>query len=276
MDSINEILDKISLFFKSYGLNIVSAILIFIIGYFLIKLLCKGIMKIIYVTKIDNAVGGFIVAIFKVILWVILAFFIVSILGISGNSFLVAFSSVALAIGMALKDSISNIANGIIIIMTKPFKKGDHISVSGVEGIVKTIKVLTTEVYTFDNKKVIIPNATIVNSALINYTANPTRRIDVIIGVSYESDVQLVKEVIYGILVKNEMVLDVPKPIVLLKEFNASSIDFQIKYWTKTDNYYTVIGVINEQILEEFRANNIEIPYTKVDVQIKEIAGERK
>lgn len=276
MESLNEIFSKISDFFKVYGFNILAAILIFIIGYFLIKLLCKGLMKIIYATKLDNAVGGFIVAVLRVVLWIILAFLIVSILGLSGNSFLVAFSSVALAVGMALKDSIANIANGIIIIMTKPFKKGDHISVGGVEGIVKTIKVLTTEIYTFDNKKVIIPNATIVNNSLTNYTANPTRRIDLIIGVSYESDVALVKKVLYGILAKNEMVLDVPKPIVLLKEFNASSIDFQIKYWTKTENYYTVLGVINEQILAEFRENNIEIPYTKVDVQIKEIAGDKK
>ena len=245
MESLNGIFSKISDFFKVYGFNILAAILIFIIGYFLIKLLCKGLMKIIYATKLDNAVGGFIVAVLRVVLWIILAFLIVSILGLSGNSFLVAFSSVALAVGMALKDSIANIANGIIIIMTKPFKKGDHISVGGVEGIVKTIKVLTTEIYTFDNKKVIIPNATIVNNSLTNYTANPTRRIDLIIGVSYESDVALVKKVLYGILSKNEMVLDVPKPIVLLKEFNASSIDFQIKYWTKTENYYTVLGVIN-------------------------------
>ena len=276
MESLNEIFSKISDFFKVYGFNILAAILILIIGYFLIKLLCKGLMKIIYATKLDNAVGGFIVAVLRVVLWIILAFLIVSILGLSGNSFLVAFSSVALAVGMALKDSIANIANGIIIIMTKPFKKGDHISVGGVEGIVKTIKVLTTEIYTFDNKKVIIPNATIVNNSLTNYTANPTRRIDLIIGVSYESDVALVKKVLYGILAKNEMVLDVPKPIVLLKEFNASSIDFLIKYWTKTENYYTVLGVINEQILAEFRENNIEIPYTKVDVQIKEIAGDKK
>lgn len=275
MDSVNEILGKIGSFFSNYGFNILAALMILIIGYFVIKYLCKGLMKIIYATKLDNAVGGFIVAIIKFVLWLLLAFSIVSMLGLSGNSFLVAFSSVALAVGMALKDSLSNIANGIIIIMTKPFKKGDHISVGGCEGIVKSIKILTTEIFTFDNKKVVIPNSTIVNSSLTNYTANPTRRIDLIIGVSYESDLKLVKKVLYKILADHNLVLDVPKPVVLLKEFNASSLDFQVKFWTKTDSYYTTLGEINELIIEEFRNNNIEIPYNKLDVQIKEMVGDK-
>lgn len=269
MENIMEVLDKIGVFFQNNGFNILASIMIFIIGYFLIKLICKILINIIYATKLDNAVGGFIVAILRVVLWIVLAFSVVSMLGLSGNSFLVAASTVALAVGMALKDSLSNIANGIIIIMTKPFKKGDHIKVGGSEGIVKAIKILTTEIFTFDNKKVIIPNSTIVNSELTNFTANPTRRIDLILGVSYESDIKLVKKVLYKILAEHDLVLDVPKPVVVLKEFNQSSIDFQIKYWAKTDNYYQVLGEVNELIIEEFRLNNIEIPYNKLDVYVK-------
>ena len=276
MGSFKDIIIKIGDFFSNYGINIVAAILVFIIGYFLIKLLTKVLMKIVYTTKLDNAIGGFIVALLKVILWLLLVFAIVSILGLSDNSFLVAFSSVALAIGMALKDSLANIANGIIIIITKPFKKGDHISVGSCEGIVKNIKILTTEIYTFDNKKIVMPNSSIVNNALTNYTANPTRRADIVIGVSYDSDVKLVKRVLYGILVEHTLVLDIPKPAIIIKDFGDSSIDFQMKFWTKTDDYYSAINDIKEIIIEKFRESNIEIPYNKLDVQLIENGGERK
>lgn len=268
MESLKELLDKIGVFFSQYGVNIVAAILIFIIGYFIIKIISKVLMKIVYSTKIDNAIGGFVVGLLNVILWILLVLAIVSILGLSGNSFLVAFSSVALAVGMALKDSLANIANGIIIIMTKPFKKGDHISVEGSEGIVKSIKLLTTEIYTFDNKKIVLPNSTIINGSLTNYTANPTRRADLVIGVSYESDLKRVKQVLYSILQNHQLVLDVPKPSVVLKDFGDSSLDFQLKFWTKTDDYYAALNDIKELIVEEFRKNNIEIPYNKLDVQL--------
>ena len=268
MDSLNELLSKIRDFFANYGFNVLAALMILIIGYFFIKLLSKLMMRIIYSTKIDNAIGGFVVGLIRVILSILLVLAIISMLGISGNSFLVVFSSVAIAVGMTLKDSLANIANGIVIIITKPFKKGDHIAVGGFEGIVKSIKILTTEIYTFDNKKIVIPNSTIVNSTLTNYTANSTRRADITIGVSYESDVKQVKKILLDILEKHELVLDVPKYSVILKDFGDSSLDFQLKFWTKTADYYSAINDIKEIIVEEFRNNNIEIPYNKLDVQI--------
>ena len=272
MESFKELLEKIGNFFANYGLNILASIMIFIIGYLCIKLLCKLLLKIVYATKIDNAIGGFIVGLLKVVLWILLALAIVSMLGLSGNSFLVAFSSVAIAVGMALKDSLANIANGIVIIITKPFKKGDHIAVDGIEGIVKSIKILTTEIYTFDNKKIVLPNSSIINGTL----TNPTRRVDLVIGVSYESDIKLVKKVLYEILDGHKLVLDVPKALVILKDFSDSSLDFQLKFWVKTDDYYTALNEIREIIVEEFRNNNIEIPYNKLDVQLIGNDGDSK
>lgn len=273
MDSLNELLSKIRDFFANYGFNVLAALMILIIGYFFIKLLSKLMMRIIYATKIDNAIGGFVVGLIRVILSILLVLAIISMLGISGNSFLVVFSSVAIAVGMTLKDSLANIANGIVIIITKPFKKGDHIAVGGFEGIVKSIKILTTEIYTFDNKKIVIPNSTIVNSTLTNYTANSTRRADIVIGVSYESDIKQVKKILLDILNKHELVLDVPKYSVILKDFGDSSLDFQLKFWTKTADYYSAVNDIKEIIVEEFRNNNIEIPYNKLDVQILKNEG---
>lgn len=273
MDSLNELLSKIRDFFANYGFNVLAALMILIIGYFFIKLLSKLMMRIIYATKIDNAIGGFVVGLIRVILSILLVLAIISMLGISGNSFLVVFSSVAIAVGMTLKDSLANIANGIVIIITKPFKKGDHIAVGDFEGVVKSIKILTTEIYTFDNKKIVIPNSTIVNSTLTNYTANSTRRADIVIGVSYESDIKQVKKILLDILEKHELVLDVPKYSVVLKDFGDSSLDFQLKFWTKTADYYSAINDIKEIIIEEFRKNNIEIPYNKLDVQLVKNEG---
>lgn len=275
MESFKELSSKIANFFANNGLNILASILIFIIGFILIKLICKLLLKIVYATKIDNAIGGFIVGLLQVFLWLLLAFAIVSMLGLSGNSFLIAFSSVALAVGMALKDSLANIANGIVIIITKPFKKGDHIEIAGTEGIVKSVKILTTEIFTFDNKRIVLPNSAIVNGTLTNYTANPTRRVDIVIGVSYDSDIKLVKKVLTNLLDDHKSVLDVPSPTIILKAFSDSSLDFQLKFWVKTDDYYSALFDINEKIVEEFRKNNIEIPYNKLDVKLLNQQGDK-
>ena len=275
MESFKELSSKIANFFANNGLNILASILIFIIGFILIKLICKLLLKIVYATKIDNAIGGFIVGLLQVFLWLLLAFAIVSMLGLSGNSFLIAFSSVALAVGMALKDSLANIANGIVIIITKPFKKGDHIEIAGTEGIVRSVKILTTEIFTFDNKRIVLPNSAIVNGTLTNYTANPTRRVDIVIGVSYDSDIKLVKKVLTNLLDDHKLVLDVPSPTIILKAFSDSSLDFQLKFWVKTDDYYSALFDINEKIVEEFRKNNIEIPYNKLDVKLLNKKGDK-
>ncbi|MCI6508267.1 MAG: mechanosensitive ion channel family protein [Bacilli bacterium] len=275
MESFKELSSKIANFFANNGLNILASILIFIIGFILIKLICKLLLKIVYATKIDNAIGGFIVGLLQVFLWLLLAFAIVSMLGLSGNSFLIAFSSVALAVGMALKDSLANIANGIVIIITKPFKKGDHIEIAGTEGIVRSVKILTTEIFTFDNKRIVLPNSAIVNGTLTNYTANPTRRVDIVIGVSYDSDIKLVKKVLTNLLDDHKLVLDVPSPTIILKAFSDSSLDFQLKFWVKTDDYYSALFDINEKIVEEFRKNNIEIPYNKLDVKLLNQKGDK-
>ena len=275
MESFKELSSKIANFFANNGLNILASILIFIIGFILIKLICKLLLKIVYATKIDNAIGGFIVGLLQVFLWLLLAFAIVSMLGLSGNSFLIAFSSLALAVGMALKDSLANIANGIVIIITKPFKKGDHIEIAGTEGIVRSVKILTTEIFTFDNKRIVLPNSAIVNGTLTNYTANPTRRVDIVIGVSYDSDIKLVKKVLTNLLDDHKLVLDVPSPTIILKAFSDSSLDFQLKFWVKTDDYYSALFDINEKIVEEFRKNNIEIPYNKLDVKLLNQKGDK-
>lgn len=256
-------------FFSNNGFNILAVIAILIIGYYLISLLSKLFLRIVYATKIDNAVGGFFVAVIKIALWILLFLICANILGIEGNSLLVAFSSIALAIGLALKDSLSNIANGLIIIFTKPFKKGDHIAVNGVEGKINKISIITTELYTFDNKKIVIPNSSIVANNVINYTASPTRRLDLTYRVSYSSDIFKVRKVLNDVIENTPAILKIPAPAIVFKAHSASSLDFEIKVWVNTKDYWTSIDVLNQSVFLAFKENKIEIPFNQIDVNFR-------
>lgn len=268
MNGFNDLFKKIADFFADSWFNIVAVIAIFVIGGILISLLAKLLMKIIYATKFDNASGGFFVAILKVVLWVLLLFACANILGIDGNSFLVAFSTVALAVGLALKDSLANIANGILIVVNKPFKKGDYVSVGSTEGTIKKITILTTELTTGDNKRIVMPNSTVSTSTIINYSSNPTRRLEMIYSVSYESDMRRVKEILYDVISNYEYTLKTPAPFIFMCAHSASSVDFKVRIWVDNIDYWNAYFGLNEKVFEAFKANNIEIPYNKLDVNI--------
>lgn len=268
MEGFNELFSKIGNFFANNWISILGAVAVLIIGGLVIKLFGKLFMKIVYSTKIDNASGGFFVAIIRIILWIILIFGCASILGVNGNSFLVAFSSVALAIGLALKDSLSNIANGIIIVVVKPFKKGDYISAAGVEGTVKRISILTTELTTADNKRIVIPNNGITSSSIINYSANPTRRIDLVYSVSYSSDMKKVKQLLFESVSTYEYTLNMPTPIIYMEKHNASSVDFKVRFWVNNSDYWNAYFGFNERVFDIFKENNVEIPFNQLDVHI--------
>lgn len=274
MEGFNELFNKIGNFFVNNWINILGAVAVLIIGGLIITLIGKLLMKIIYSTKIDNASGGFFVTLIRIILWIALIFGCASILGVNGNSFLVAFSSVALAIGLALKDSLANIANGIIIVVVKPFKKGDYISASGVEGTVKKISILTTELTTPDNKRIVLPNSAITTNSIINYSANPTRRIDLTYSVSYSSDMKKVKQLLFETITNYEYTLNMPTPIIYMEKHNASSVDFRVRFWVNNSDYWTAYFGFNEKVFEIFKENDIEIPFNQLDLHIIN-AGEK-
>lgn len=276
MDGFNELFSKIGNFFVTNWINLVGAIALLIIGGVIITLISKLLLKIIYSSKVDNASGGFFVTLIKIILWIGLIFGCAGILGINGNSFLVAFSSVALAIGLALKDSLANIANGIIIVVIKPFKKGDYIQAGGVEGTVKKISILTTELATADNKRVVLPNSNVTTGNVINFSANPTRRIDLTYSVSYNANMSEVKEVLFNTVSNYNYTLSSPTPIIYMEKHNASSIDFKVRFWVNNSDYWNAYFGLNEKVFEAFKEKNIEIPYNQLDVHITQINGDQQ
>ena len=269
--SFNDLMKNISNFFVNYWVNIVVCLGILIIGGILIKLLAKLLMKIIYGTKIDNASGSFVVALLKIVLWIVLIFACARVLGIEGNSFLVAFSSVALAIGLALKDSLGNIANGIVIVAIKPFKKGDHVMIGSTEGIIKKISILTTELKTFDNKRIVIPNNQVVSGSITNFTANPTRRIDFVYSVSYSSDMKKVKEALFKAANDYQYTLKTQPIRVFMLAHSSSSVDFKVMFWVNVEDYWTAYFDFTEIVWNAFAENGIEIPFNQLDVHIKDV-----
>lgn len=270
MEDFNVLMKQIGDFFAAHYLSIIAVAILLVVGGILITLLAKLLMKIIYSTKIDNASGGFFVALLKVILWIALIFGCVNILGINGNSFLVAFSSVALAIGLALKDSLSNIANGLIIVVIKPFKKGDYVAIGSNEGTIKKISILTTELVTPDNKKIVIPNSIVISGSITNYSANPTRRLDATFSVSYSEDMDKVMEVLLQVAKDFKYSLDTPAPRVMMVAHGASSVDFKVRIWVNNSDYWDAYFNINKAVWDAFAANGIEIPFQQIDLHIKD------
>lgn len=258
-------------FFNNTGWKILLTLCLIVIGGVIIKYLAKGIQRLLYKTSIDNSVVSFVISIFKIILWVLLIFVCASILELSTSSLIVCLSSVALAIGLALKDSLGNLTNGLFIIYNKPFKRGDHIRIDEVEGKVQNIKLLSTELVAFDNRKLIIPNSKFTTDTIVNYTALPTRRIELVFSVAYGSDMDYVEKVIYKTLENQPLILSYPKSSIFISEHAASSVDWTIWAWVATEDYWTVWKALPRIIYEALDKAEIQIPFDQLDVHFNDV-----
>lgn len=262
--------ESIKTFFTNNYMNIIKFVAILVIGIVVIKLLLNMTKRIMNRTKMEKVAQGFIVNILKFCLYLILILILLSVIGISLNGAVTAISALLLAIGMALQDNISNIANGIIIISSRMFKKGDYISTDGVEGSVHDINFLFTTIMTTDNKKITIPNSTIVNNAVTNYGASSTRRINFTFNVAYESDVELVKQVVIDVMKSNGKVRLDKAPFCRLKNLNQGSIEFFANCWVDNEDYWDVYYYIIENVFNEFKRNNISIAFNQIETRQKQ------
>ena len=265
---INEIIFKIADFFTEYGMMILKCLLIFFIGLLVIKIISMIIKRILSKTKMENIIRQYVLMVIRIILYSILIISILKMFGVDTSSVLALFTTLSLALSLALENIFTNIANGLLIIMTKPFKEGDWISVGDYEGTVAEIKLLYTVLNTFDNKSVNIPNSRFVAGEVTNYNANSTRKVVMLFDVSYDSDVDLVKKVIMDCIEANDNALLDPKPIVRLKAFNNSSISFQVIVTCKTSDYWTLYYGLLDSVFNEFKRNNIVIPFDQLEVRL--------
>lgn len=219
--------------------------------------------------KVDPLLKSFIISFLNVLLYVLFFFLIIGGLGIQATSFVTILGTAGIAVGLALQGSLSNLAGGVLILFFKPFSKGDLIVTSSGTGTVESIYILYTVIVTLEGFRITIPNSMLSNAAVTNMSNNPERLLDTIISVGYESDLELVKSVIKGILDNNKNILHEKDYTIRLKTHNASSLDFVVRAWVKKENYWNVYFDFMEQIVLEFRKHNIEIPFNKLDVYQK-------
>ena len=254
-------------FFKSNAWNILWFFVILVVGIIVIKIVLRLVKKLFSRTKIEKMAQQFVVTILKFVLYLALILVLLSQIGVEISGILTACSAVILAVGMALQNSISNVANGIIIISNKMFKKGDYIITGGVEGQVTDINFLFTTLITTDNKKITLPNSNILNGEVTNLGAYPTRRVDFMFSVAYETDVELVKKIVTDVMKSDGRVLLDPAPFCRLKVLGASSIDFAANCWCDNSDYWDVYYYVIENVYNEFKRNNVSIPYNQLEIR---------
>lgn len=250
-------------------LQLLLAIVIWIVGSYLIKTLKKIIIKSMEKKGVDPSLKSFLGSLITSVLYVMLVIITISTIGVQTSSLVAVLGAAGLAIGLALQGSLSNFAGGVLIIIFRPFNVGDFIEMGSMSGTVKEIQIFQTFLDTSDNKRVVIPNGQLSNNSLINYTRTPTRRIDMKFSVGYNSDIKLVRNLIEEIINKNGFVLKDHEILVRLETLSDSSMIFVVKVWALNENYWDVYYDITENIKNNFDKNGIEIPYPKMDVNIK-------
>lgn len=250
----------------AFLLNILVAAMIVIVGRIIVKWIIKLLRKIMVRADLDPILVNFASSIASSILLVIVLIAALDRLGVDTTSFIAVLGAAGLAVGLALKDSLQNFAAGIMMILFRPFKLGDFIEAGGVSGVVEKINVFSTIMKTGDNREIIIPNGQIYAGAITNYSARDTRRIDMVFGIGYGDDILKAKQIMEDILTSHELVLDDPAPVIMVAELADSSVNFNVRPWVKSIDYWPVRSDLLEKIKLAFDANNISIPYPQMDI----------
>lgn len=263
--------------FITYATSVVIALIIYIVGAQIAKVLSKLCGNLMEKRKLDPVIVSFVSNIIHGLLMVIVIIAALSQLGIQTTSFIAVIGAAGLAIGLALQGSLSNFASGVLIIAFRPFKAGDFIEAGGQAGIVESIQLFSTIIRSGDNKEITLANSSVVGSAIVNYSAKPTRRIDLVIGVSYDADIRHAKRVLTEVVAANELVLKDPEAVIAVHELADSSVNFVVRPWVKTADYWTVYFELMENIKIRLDDENIGIPYPQMDLHIQKTnIGEEK
>lgn len=252
----------------SYTINILAAVAIIYFGRKIGKYVTAVFVSTLEKKSVDKAVSSFLSSIVYVLLMAAVTLMALGQLGIETTSFIAILGAAGLAIGLALKDSLSNFASGVIIILFRPFKAGEFVEVAGISGSVKTIEVFSTTINTPDNKIIIVPNSTITGNSIVNYSREETRRIDLVIGVSYDADLKHAKQILTDVVKADERVLENPKPNIAVSELADSSVNFVVRPWVKTVDYWGTYFSLMENIKIELDKAEIGIPYPQMDVHL--------
>lgn len=251
-----------------YGLQIIAAILILVIGRWIAMMLKKVIQRLLERSKVEETLVSFIANLAYVAMMAAIVIAALRRLGFDTTSFVAIIGAAGLAIGLAMQGSLANFAAGVLMIIFKPFKVGDLIEAAGATGVVEEIGIFTTIIKTPDNKEIIVPNAKVTGDNITNYTARDTRRVDIVAGVSYSDDLDKVRTVLEQILSEDERILKDPAPMIAVMELADSSVNFTVRSWVKTEDYWNVFFSTQEKIKKRFDDEGINIPFPQQDIHL--------
>ena len=251
-----------------FGKNIIIAILIFYIGRMVISFVVRGLRKVMQRQNVDKTLETFVCNLVRMVLLVVVIIAAIGALGIQTTSFIAIFGAAGLAVGLALQGSLSNFAAGVLIVLFRPYKVGDFVEAAGISGVVEQVQILTTVMKTGDNKQIIVPNSQIMDSIITNYSANDTRRVDMVVGVSYDDDLDKVRKTVEELVAADDRILDDPACTIAVSALADSSVNFVVRPWVKTADYWGVMFDLTEAIKKRFDQENISFPFPQQDVHL--------
>lgn len=251
-----------------WGINIAMAILVFVIGRWVVKALMALFSKLMIRANYDSMLVGFAKSILHVVLMLFVVVAALDQLGVDTTSLVALLGAAGLAIGLSMKDSLSNFAAGVMLLIFRPFKTGDYVETAGTAGSVKNIGIFTSTIMTPDNKMIIVPNGAIYGSNIVNYSAMETRRVDMVVGISYGSDIKKAKQILQALTQEDERILKEPEPVVAVSELADSSVNFVVRPWVKSADFWAVKWDFTEKVKLRFDAEGIEIPFPQMDVHL--------
>lgn len=273
--SINwaEIWNQVQATGMAFVINAVIAIVIFFIGRIIARVISNGIRKLMSAQEVDQILQSFIG---NLVYWMLMTFVIIaaiSQLGIQTTSLIAIMGAAGLAVGLALQGSLANFASGVLIVMFRPYRVGDFVEAAGISGTVLQVQILTTVLKTGDNKQIVVPNGQIMSSIITNYSANETRRVDMVVGVSYEDDIDKVRATIKDIIDSDDRILKDPECQIAVAELAESSVNFNVRPWVKNADYSGVKLDFTEAVKKRFDKEGISFPFPQQDVHLYQKSG---
>lgn len=268
MIDLNRILELVTELTLTYTPKLIAAIIVWIIGSWVIKFISSRLTILLEKGKTDNSLIPFLKGIVNMLLKVMLVITVLTMLGIQMTSFIAILGAAGLAVGMALSGTLQNFAGGVMILIFKPFKAGDYIDAQGYQGTVSEIQIFNTILKTPDNKTIIIPNGGLSTGAMVNYSSEKLRRVDWTIGIGYGDDADKAKSVILDMCNADNRILKDPEAFIALSELGDSSVNFAVRAWVKSEDYWGVYFALNENVYKTFENEGLNIPFPQMDVHV--------
>lgn len=251
-----------------WAINIVMALAVFIVGRIIIGILVGLVRKVLTKSRMDNMLVNFIASIMSALLLLFVVVASLDQLGVDTSSLIAIVGAAGLAIGLSLQDSLKNFAAGVLLVIFRPFREGDFVEAGGVEGVVESITIFNTVMRTGDNREVVVPNGPIYGGVITNFSKRNTRRIDMVFGIGYDADLLKAKQLLLDILAEDERILKDPAPVVAVSELADSSVNFVVRPWVNTPDYWDVLWGTTEKVKLRFDAAGISIPFPQMDVHL--------